>query len=163
MEVKTVAQSRTNMTEVVLPNDTNTLGNVLGGKVMHLMDIAAAIAAYRHCRRPVVTVSVDSLQFLNPVKMGHIMLLEASVTRAFNTSMEVLVDACSEDPLTGERKRTSTAFLTFVAIDKEGRPIKVPPILPETDLEKRRYEEAQQRREQRLQGVSRRDAGTPSK
>ncbi|MEE8583386.1 MAG: acyl-CoA thioesterase [Acidobacteriota bacterium] len=151
MEAKTVAQSRTTMTEVVLPNDTNTLGNVLGGKVMHLMDIAAAIAAYRHCRQPVVTVSVDSLQFLHPVKMGHILMLEASVTRAFTTSMEVEVEVFSEDPLSGAKKMTSTAFLTFVAIDKQGSPSRVPAIEAETEEEKRRYEDAQQRREQRLQ------------
>jgi acyl-CoA hydrolase len=160
MEVKTVAQSRTTMTEVVLPNDTNTLGNILGGKVMHLMDIAAAIAAYRHCRKPVVTVSVDSLQFLHPVKMGHILLLEASVTRAFTTSMEVEVEVCSEDPLSGERKKTSTAFLTFVSIDEQGRPIRVPAIAVETEEEKRRYEEALERRERRL-GEARERARKP--
>ncbi|HSR67653.1 MAG TPA: acyl-CoA thioesterase [Acidobacteriota bacterium] len=148
---KKVADSRTTMTEVVLPNDTNVYGNILGGKVMHLIDIAAAIAAYRHCRQPVATVSVDSLHFLHPIKMGHIIMLEACVTRAFTTSMEVEVRVYSEDPLSGERKRTSKAFLTFVAIDEEGRPSKVEPIVPVSESEKQRYEEAQQRRRRRLQ------------
>lgn len=147
---KTVSQSRTTMTEVVLPNDTNRHGNILGGKVMHLIDIAAAIAAYRHSRLPVVTVSVDSVRFLHSVKMGHIICLEACVTRAFKTSMEVEVRVASEDPLSGARRTTSTAFLTFVAIDEEGKPTPVPAIIPENDEERRRYEDAQERRKQRL-------------
>ena len=150
MQGKRVSQSRTTMTEVVLPNDTNVFGNILGGKVMHLMDIAAAIAAFRHCRKPVVTVSVDSLEFHHPIKMGSIVLVEACVSRAFNTSMEVEVKVSSEDPLSGKKKMTSTAFLTFVAIDKDGKPSDVPSIVPETDSEKRRYDEAMQRRERRL-------------
>lgn len=150
MSKKTVAASRTTTTEVVLPNDTNAYGNILGGKVMHMIDIAAAISAYRHCRKPVVTLSVDTLRFIHPIKMGHIVLLEACVTRAFGTSMEVEVLVCSEDTLSGERRKTSTAFLTFVAIDKEGRPSPVPPIVPETEEEKARYEEALERRKRRL-------------
>lgn len=138
------------MTEMVLPNDANAYGNVLGGKVMHLIDMAAAISAFRHCRQPVVTVSVDSLRFLHPVKMGHIVVLEACVTRAFRTSMELEVEVHSENPLTGERKKTSTAFLTFAAIDRDGNPTPVEPIVPETEEEKRSYEEAQVRRERRL-------------
>lgn len=138
------------MTELVLPNDANTQGNVLGGKVMHLMDLAAAVAAMRHCRQPVVTVSVDSVRFHHPVKVGHLMLLEASVTRTFKTSMEIRVEVQSEHPLTGERKMTCSAFLTFVAIGAEGQPVPVPSVIPETPEEERRYAEALRRRKRRL-------------
>ncbi len=150
MEAKGVLDSRTTMTQMVLPNDANTYGNVLGGKVMHLMDLAGAMAAYRHCRKPVVTVSVDSVRFLHPVKVGALMLLEAVVTRAFTTSVEVQVQVYSEDPLTGERRKTCAAFLTFVAVDAEGRPTTVPALEPETEEERRRWEQAQARREHRL-------------
>lgn len=117
---------------------------------MHLMDLAGAMAAYRHCRKPVVTVSVDSVRFLHPVKVGALMLLEAVVTRAFTTSVEVQVQVYSEDPLTGERRKTCAAFLTFVAVDAEGRPTTVPALEPETEEERRRWEQAQARREHRL-------------
>src|SRR5512138_3072804 len=103
MNGKTVAESRTTMTEIVLPNDTSAYGMILGGKVMHLIDMAGAVAAFRHCRTPVVTVSVDSLRFLNPIRVGHLILLEAVVNRAFTTSMEVEVQVQSEEPLTGKR------------------------------------------------------------
>ena len=147
--------SHTTMTELVLPNDTNNHGNILGGKVMHLVDLAGAMAAYRHCRMPVVTASVDSMVFHHPIKVGHLVLLEAFVTRAFDTSMEVEVTVCSENPLTGRRLRTSTAFLTFVALDDHGRPSKVPPILPETAEELERYEGALDRRQRRLESRTR--------
>ncbi|RPI28836.1 MAG: acyl-CoA thioesterase [Acidobacteria bacterium] len=150
MEAKTVAESRTTMTEVVLPNDTSAYGMILGGKVMHLIDMAGAVAAYRHCRNPVVTVSVDSVRFLNSIRVGQLVLLEAFVTRAFTTSMEVEVHVHSEDPLTGKQIKTSDAFLTFVAIDKDGRPTAIPPLRPETADEKRRYESAMERRTRRL-------------
>jgi acyl-CoA hydrolase len=139
------------MTELVLPNDANTRGTILGGKVMHWMDMAGAIAAYRHCRKSVVTVSVDSLRFLHPVKIGELMLLEAVVTRAFRTSMEVLVEVRSEDLLTGESRRTCSGFLSFVAVDEQGKPTSVPPLIPESSKEKRRFEAAKARREHRLQ------------
>lgn len=138
------------MTEFVLPNDANTHGNVLGGKVMHLMDLAAAIAAFRHCRMPVVTVSVDSVRFLHPGKVGAVMMLEAVITRAFRSSMEIQVEVESEDLITGERQKTCSAYLTFVAIDEEGNPTSVPPVLPETDSEKDRFEGALIRRQHRL-------------
>jgi acyl-CoA hydrolase len=138
------------MTEVVLPNDTSAYGIILGGKVMHLIDIAGAIAAFRHCRTPVVTVSVDSVRFLNSIRVGQLILLEAFVTRAFTTSMEVEVRVYSENPLTGEQVRTSDAFLTFVAIDEAGVPAPVPPVMPETEEEQRRYESALERRNRRL-------------
>ncbi len=138
------------MTELVLPNDANVHGNILGGRVMHLMDLAGAIAAYRHCRLPVVTASVDSVVFLHPIKVGQLVLLEAVVTRAFTTSMEVRVEVCSEEPLSGKRITTSTAFLTFVALDEKGKPTAVPVLLPETREEKRRYRDARRRRLARL-------------
>jgi acyl-CoA hydrolase len=150
MEAKPASLSKTSMTEYVLPNDANIYGNILGGKVMHLIDMAGATAALRHCRMPVVTVSVDSVRFLHPVKVGQLLLLEACVTRAFTTSMEVEVQVFSEDPLTGERRQTSDAFLTFVAIDPSGRPTEVPPVLPETDEERQRFESALARRGRRL-------------
>jgi acyl-CoA hydrolase len=138
------------MTEFVLPNDANPHGTILGGKVMHWMDLAAAISAYRHCRKPVVTVCVDTVRFLHPVKVGEVMLFEAVVTRAFRTSVEVAVEVKSENLLTGERKKTCSAYLTFVAIDEQGRPTPVPELRPETDDEKQRYSEAGRRRDYRL-------------
>ena len=151
LEDRKVSDSRTSLTELILPNDANTYGNVLGGKVMHLMDLAAAVAAHRHCRKTVVTVSVDSLRFLHPVKVGALMLMDAVVTRSFKSSMEVQVEVKSEDLLTGEQERTCSAFLTFVAIDSEGKPTSVPRLIPETDEEQMRYEAAQDRRERRLE------------
>lgn len=151
---KRVCESRTTMTEFVLPNDANTHGNVLGGKVMHLMDLAAAIAAFRHCRNPVVTVSVDSVRFLHPVKVGAVMMLEAVITRAFKSSMEIQVQVRSEDLISGEQLKTCSAFLTFVAIDEDGKPTLVPPILPETEEEIERFEAALARREHRLRLAS---------
>jgi acyl-CoA hydrolase len=138
------------MTDLVLPNDANVYGHILGGKVMHLVDLAAAMTAFRHCRRQVVTVSVDSLRFLDPVRVGDLILLEAVLTRSFRTSMEVQVEVRSEGALTGERKKTCSAFLTFVAIDEKGIPSAVPPLIPVTDEEKLRYEQALARRESRL-------------
>ena len=146
--------SHTTMTELVLPNDTNNHGNILGGKVMHLVDLAGAMAAYRHSRMPAVTASVDSMVFHHPIKVGHLVLLEAFVNRAFDTSMEVEVTVCSENPLTGRRLRTSTAFLTFVALDDHGRPTQVAPLVPETAEELQRYEGALQRRQRRLESRS---------
>lgn len=155
MNGKRVSESRTTMTEVVLPNDANTHGNLLGGKVMHLMDMAGAIAAFRHSRKPVVTVLVDSVQFLHPIKVGQLILVQAVVTRSFRTSMEVEVHVFSEDPLTGEHRRTSQAFLTFVALDESGKPTPVEPLVPETEEEKHRYDEALRRRERRLEEARR--------
>lgn len=148
---KTVRHSRIQVAEVVLPNDTNPLGNLLGGKVMHWIDMTGAIAAHRHCRSVVVTASMDSLQFLHPIKMGELALIEAWVNCAFRTSVEVEVHVSSENILSGERKKTSTAFLTYVSLDEKGRPKPVPPLKPVTAAEKRRYREAQLRRQTRLQ------------
>ena len=119
LDAKTVRESRTQTVEVVLPNDTNPFGNLLGGKVMHWIDLTGAIAAHRHCRSVVVTASMDSLQFLHPVKVGELLLIEAWVNCAFHTSVEVEVHVSSENTLTGERKKTSTAYVTFVTRSRD--------------------------------------------
>lgn len=136
--------------EVVLPSQTNPLGNVLGGRVMHLIDIAAAIAAHRHSNSYAATVAVDYLDFRHPIKVGQLIVLKSSVNRVFQTSMEVGVKVFSEDILTGERKHTSSAYVTFVALDAHGRPKAVPPVLCQTETERRRYREAEVRRQLRL-------------
>jgi len=138
------------MVQVVLPNDANPLGYILGGTVMHLIDIAAAIASYRHTRQRVVTAAVDGLQFLHPIKVGDLIILNARVTATFRTSLEVEVRVMSEQTLTGERKLTSHAYLTFVAIDADGRRVEIPDLVLETDEERARAAEAEQRRQQRL-------------
>lgn len=152
---KTVSESQTEMVEVVLPNDANPLGNILGGTVMHLIDIAGAIAAHRHARSIVVTASVDHLDFLHPIRVGQLILLRARVTRVFRTSMEVEVKVYLEDFLTGERRQTSSAFVTYVALDQKGHPKAVPPLMPRSPEEKRRYREALARRRQRLAHAAR--------
>ncbi len=149
-EGKPVHDSLSEYSELALPNDANGLGAVLGGKVMHLVDLAGAMAAMRHARRPVVTASVDSLHFLHPVRIGELMVLRSSVNRVFRTSMEVGVYVTTENLMTGERLHTCSAYLTFVALNKEGRATEVPAVLPETEDEKRRYREAGERREYRL-------------
>ncbi len=148
-----VSDSQVVMNEMVLPNDANVLGNVLGGHVMHLMDMCAAMAAMRHCRKVVVTASVDHLSFHHPVKVGEFMILKASVNYADRTSMEVGVRIEAEHPLTGEKRHTSSAYLTFVALDEEGRPTPVPKVVPATEDERRRCEAARKRREQRLRRI----------
>jgi len=143
---KSIALSRIEMTELVLPNDTNTSGNVLGGRVMHLIDLAAAMSAMRHCRCLVNTVHVDKITFRSPVPLGHMILLQAQVNFVGRTSMEVGVKVWSENPLTGERQHTSSAYLTFVALDGARRPVPVPELLLETDEDRRRNAEARKRR-----------------
>ncbi|MBZ5563752.1 MAG: acyl-CoA thioesterase [Acidobacteriia bacterium] len=152
---KTVAESTADMIEVVLPNDANPLGNILGGKVMHLIDIAGAIAAHRHCRSLVVTASVDNLDFIHPIRVGQLIVLRSRITRAFHTSMEAEVKVFLEDYLTGERRQTSSAFVTYVALDSAGKPKEVPPLVPRTVKEKRRYREALERRRLRLSMAAR--------
>src|SRR5712664_484984 len=148
---KPVSASRSEMAEVVLPAQTNPLGKLLGGHVMHLVDIAAAMAAHRHSNSYVVTASVDSIDFRNPVSLGEIVMLKSQVNRVFHTSMEVGVEVYSENVLTGERKHTTSAYVTFVAIDEKTRqPKTVPPLIVETPEEQRRYEEAAERRRIRL-------------
>src|ERR671936_46224 len=137
MTAKRPAESATEMVQVVLPNDANPLGFILGGTVMHLIDIAAAIAGPRHTRSLLVTAAVDDLQFLHPIKVGDLIILKARVTCVFTTSLEVQVDVFSEETLTGRLQRTSRAFLTFVAVDRNGGRVLVPPLLVETEEEKR--------------------------
>ncbi len=139
------------MTQLVLPNDTNQLGNLLGGRLMEWMDIAAAIAAQRHSNRICVTAGVDDLVFHQPIRLGEVVTLRASVNRVFGTSMEVGVQVTSENQLTGDRKTANTAYLTFVAVDDHGAPVAIRPILPQTSDEKRRFREALDRRNARLQ------------
>jgi len=139
------------MVQVVLPNDANPLGFILGGTVMHLIDIAGAIACHRHTRSLLVTAAVDDLQFLHPIKVGDLIILKARVTCTFRTSLEVLVDVFSEETLTGRRLQTSRAFLTFVSVDRDGGRLPVTPLLVETDEERKVCEEAHARRAARLQ------------
>jgi acyl-CoA hydrolase len=150
MTGKPVVASVSEYCELALPIDANLLGNVLGGKVMHLVDVAGAMAALRHARRPVVTAAVDSMHFLHPVHINELIVLHSSVNRAFRTSMEVGVKVETENLLTGKRVHTCSAYLTFVALDDEGKATPIPPVLPETEIEKRRYREADERRENRL-------------
>jgi acyl-CoA hydrolase len=151
MDEQFFAAPTAEMMEMVLPNDANILGNILGGKVMHLIDICAATAATRHCRRPVVTASIDYLEFRHPVKVGELIIVKAALNRAFHTSMEIGAKVWSENLLTGERKHTSSAYFTFVALDDQGKPTSVPIYEPMTAEEKRRWHDAAVRREQRLQ------------
>src|ERR1039457_1523702 len=129
LQGKTVAESAAEMVEMVLPNDANPLGNLLGGKVMHLIDIVGGIAAHRHSHSQVVTVAVDNLDFLYPIRVGELVVLRACMTRAFRTSMEVEVKVYREDYLTGERQQTSSAFVTYVALDPTGKPQAIPPLI----------------------------------
>jgi len=145
-----VRESVSEYSEFALPNDANTLGNLLGGKVMHLVDLAAALAGVRHARCPVVTASIDHMNFLHPVHIGQLIVLRSSVNRVFRTSMEIGVKVEVENLITGEVRHTSSAYLTFVAVDENGQRIVLPQVIPETTAEKRRYEEAQQRRQYRL-------------
>ena len=147
---KPVSASRSEMVEAVLPNDANVLGNMLGGRVMHLIDIAGALAAARHSNSNVVTASVDYLDFRFPVLIGEFIVLKSTVNRVFHTSMEVGVKVFSENVLTGERRHTSSAYLTYVALDLNRKPHPVPALILETDQDRRRYHEAGERRRQRL-------------
>jgi acyl-CoA hydrolase len=149
-EGKYVHQSATEMVQLVLPNDTNMLGNVLGGRVMHWIDLVGAMVAFRHSRRPVVTASMERLDFHSPIKLGDLVILKACLTYVGKTSMEVQVEVYSEEPLTGSRRHTSSAFLTYVALDDQGKPIPAPPLLLTTEEEKQRHRDAEVRRQQRL-------------
>lgn len=150
LEPKPVCASVSEYSEFALPNDANGFGNLLGGKVMHLVDLAGAMAAMRHARFPVVTASIDHMNFLHPIRIGQLVLLLSSVNRVFRTSMEVGVKVFVEDLVSGERKHTSSAYLTFVALDAEGNRVPIAPVIPETPDEKRRYEQAGGRRAYRL-------------
>lgn len=147
---KRVDESRTIMTEMVMPNDTNTLGNLMGGNLLRMMDIVGAICAQKHSNRIVVTASVDNVSFKKSIPLGYVITLEAQITRGFNSSMEVMVNVCSENIPAGTKENTNNAFLTFVAVDQSGRPIEVPEVTPETDEEKELYNSALRRRQLRL-------------
>ena len=149
LKTKPMSASCVEMTEMVLPQDTNSQGNIFGGRVMQLIDIAASVAALRHSRKPVNTVFIDQLDFKHPIKMGHIVILHAQVEYVGKTSMEIGVEVFSENPLTGEQIKTTNAHLVFVALNEKGSPTKVAQVLPETEDEKRRFQEAKQRRESR--------------
>lgn len=151
MQPRYVSDSQVITTQLVLPNDTNQLGNLLGGTLMHWIDIAAAICAQQHSGRVCVTASVDELNFHHPIKLGEIVTLRASVNRVFTTSMEVGVQVTAHGRDGQPSRRSNTAYLTFVAIDEEGRPVLVPPVTPQSEDEKRRFDEALERRELRLQ------------
>ena len=147
MKTKTAASTKAIMTELVLPNDTNTLGNLMGGRLLHWLDICAAISAHRCSNRIVVTAAVNNVSFSHPIKLGDIITLEAKVSRCFNSSMEVIIDVFVEDHKTGEKTKCNDAIYTFVAVDQIGSPINAPELIPETDEEKERYEAALRRRQ----------------
>ncbi|QMU28725.1 acyl-CoA thioesterase [Adhaeribacter radiodurans] len=149
-KLKSVKESFTTMTELVLPNDTNTLNNLMGGRLMHWLDIVSAITAQKHSNRIVVTASVDNISFKQGIKLGNVITMEAQVTRAFNTSMEVHVNVWAEDIPSGTKMKSNEAFLTFVALDQNGTPVDVPEAIPENDEEKSLYEGALRRRQLRL-------------
>jgi len=150
MTPKRASESYTEMVQAVLPNDANPLGFLLGGTAMHLIDIAGAIAAHRHTRSLLVTAAVDGLQFLHPIKIGDLVILRATVTATFHTSLEVEVEVFSEETLTGVRRMTSLAYLTFVAVDRGGQRLPVPGLILENDEDRRRAQEADVRRAHRL-------------
>jgi acyl-CoA hydrolase len=150
MEGKKASESLTVMTEIVLPNDTNTFGNLMGGRLMYWMDIAAAIAAHKHCGAPVVTASVDNISFENPIKLGNVVHIEAKVSRAFNTSMEVHLKVWGEDLTQKYKYKSNEAYYTFVALDPHGKPKKVPQLAAETEEEKKLFDSALRRRQLRL-------------
>jgi acyl-CoA hydrolase len=143
-------ESEVTMTELVLPNDTNTLNNLMGGRLLHWMDIASGIAAQKHSNRIVVTASVDNVSFSAPIRLGNVVTLKAKVVRSFNSSMEVFIDVTAEDIPGGIKVMSNKAFYTFVAVDQGGSPIDVPEVIPETDEEKELYEGALRRRQLRL-------------
>lgn len=150
MKLKSPRESMVEMTELVLPNDTNLLGNLLGGKLMHLVDVAGAMAAQRHSNKIVVTAAIDSVDFKHPIKAGEIVILKAKVTWVGRTSMEVAVEVFSESFRTGERKLTNKAYVTFVAVDADSKPVKICGLLVESEEEKLEYEAAAVRRAERL-------------
>ncbi len=150
MTEKKPSESLVVMTEIVLPNDTNTFGNLMGGRLMYWMDIAAAISGTKHCNAPVVTASVDNISFTNPIKLGNVVHIEAKVTRAFNTSMEVHLNVWGEDIIQQYRYKSNEAYYTFVALDPNSKPRQVPKINPETEDENLLFESALRRRQLRL-------------
>lgn len=157
-----VSESVSEMVQIVLPNDANPLGALLGGQLMHWIDLAAALAAYRHSRNYVVTASTDHLDFLCPVHIGDLVVMQSSVNRVYRTSMEVGIKVWVENYFTGTRKHVSSAYLTFVAIDREGHTLPVPPVVPETPEQLRRFEDAGRRREFRKAEAARKTRAAQS-
>ena len=157
MQGKRISETRVIMVQPMSPQEANTAGNVQGGAIMKLIDLAGGIVAQRHTRMNVVTASVDRIDFLHPVYIGDVLFLKASLNLVGRTSMEVGVRVESENPLTGEIRHTASAFLTYVALDKSGRPVEVPPLILETAEDERRNEDARARREVRLHGRIRRE------
>jgi len=147
LKSKTPKESLTIQTQIVLPNDTNTLGNLFGGHLLQWMDMVASICAHRHCKRVVVTASVNNVSFKNPINHASLVTLEAKVSRAFTTSMEVFIDVFVEDPVSGEKTKSNEAIYTFVAVDQNGSPLPVPELVPETHEEKQRYDSALRRKQ----------------
>ncbi len=147
MKTVKASVSKTTLTELVLPNDTNPLNNLMGGRLLHWMDIAAAISARRFCKRIVVTATVNHVSFNKPIPMGSVVTLEARVSRSFSSSMEVFVDVFMEETMTGEFVKCNQAIYTFVAVDQQGKPIEVPKLEPETEEDKSRYDSALRRRQ----------------
>jgi acyl-CoA hydrolase len=147
---KTARESQVVMTELVLPNDTNTFGNLMGGRLMYWMDIASALAAMKHCGAPVVTASVDNISFENPIKLGNVVHIEARVSRAFTTSMEVHMKVWGEDALHQYKYKSNEAYFTFVSLDPNGKPRPVPALVPESEEEKKLFDGALRRRQLRL-------------
>jgi acyl-CoA hydrolase len=143
-------ESAVSMTELVLPNDTNTLNNLMGGRLMHWMDIVSAIAGQKHCNSIVVTASVDNISFRSPIRLGDVVTLKARVTRAFNSSVEIRIDVDAENIPEGKKMDSNTAYFTFVAVDKDGHPIEIPEVVPETPEETELYNGALRRRQLRL-------------
>jgi acyl-CoA hydrolase len=147
---KSAKESLVTMTELVLPNDTNTLNNLMGGRMMHWMDIVSAISAQKHSNNTVVTASVDNVSFTKPIKLGNVVTLKAQITRSFNSSMEIYIEVWSEDIPSGHKELSNRAFFTFVAIDKDNKIVRVPEVIPETPEEVELYESALRRRQLRL-------------
>jgi acyl-CoA hydrolase len=147
---KSPKESIVSMTELVLPNDTNTLNNLMGGRLMHWMDVVSAIAAQRHSNNIVVTASVDNISFRHPIRLGNVVTLTAKVTRSFNSSMEVRIDVNAEDIPSNSKIESNSAYFTFVAVDPAGKPVDVPEVVPETEEEKESYHGALRRRQLRL-------------
>ena len=147
MTFKNPSESKAILTEIVLPNDTNNLNNLMGGRLLHWMDIAAAITAHRHCNRTCVTAAVNNVSFENPIPRGSIVTLEANISRAFSSSMEIFIDVSIEDKLSGNKTKCNEAIYTFVAVDSMGKPTKVPEVKPETELEHKRFDGALRRRQ----------------
>lgn len=147
MSSKTPSQSKATLTEIVLPNDTNNLNNLMGGRLLHWMDIAAAITAHRHCNRTCVTASVNNVSFEHPIPKGSIVTLEANISRSFSSSMEIFIDVWIEDELSGNKTKCNEAIYTFVAVDSMGKPTKVAEVKPQTELEKTRFDGALRRRQ----------------